>query len=71
MKINYYIFDKIEQDNLGGYWGYLGKDFCEVFPPDGDSEDELIIKGFAKCDAPESETMIVEESSWATLKNNG
>jgi hypothetical protein len=63
-EINYYIFDKIEQDEDGLWWGYLRDKFCEVFhsSEDGETEPELIKKGFAKCDAPGTETFLVAES---------
>lgn len=63
-EINYYIFDCIEQDEYGLYWAYLGKKFCEVFRiVDEDDEQTLIAKGFAKCEAPGTETFVVEESN--------
>lgn len=73
--INYYIFDRIERDELGCHWGYKSDKFCEVFPMSGDdTEADLIKNGFAKCDAPDSdslpsptETFCVEESS---IKHN-
>jgi|SanBayMetagenome_1026888.scaffolds.fasta_scaffold00351_1 hypothetical protein len=63
--INYYIFDRIEKDELGCHWGYKGNKFCEVFPVSADdTEAELIQNGFAKCDAPDStETFCTEESN--------
>lgn len=64
VEINYYIFDRIERDEDGLYRAYLGNKFCEVFPiMDEDSEQTLIAKGFAKCDAPGTETFVVEESN--------
>lgn len=68
--INYYVFDRIEKDEHGSVWGYRGQDFCEVFYLSADdTEEELAEKGFAKCDAPNwNETMVVEESSWNSLK---
>lgn len=66
--INYYVFDRIEKEDLGNYWGYKGDKFCEVFPLTCEDDDqELIQAGYAKCDAPGTETFIVEESAWATL----
>jgi hypothetical protein len=71
MTINYYVFDRIDKDELGCFWGYKGDDFCEVFPLSSeDNEEELVKNGFAKCDAPETETFIVEESSWSSLKTH-
>lgn len=68
MTINYYVFDKIEQDEDGTLWGYKGEKLCEVFGLSADdTEEELIKNGFAKCDAPGTETFVVEESSWASL----
>lgn len=63
-EINYYIFDRIKQDEDGLWWGYLGGKFCEIFhsSEDGDTELELIEKGFAKCDAPGTETFLVSEN---------
>ena len=62
--MNYYIFDEIKKDKLGCYWGYKNSSFCEVFPLSSeDTEEELAAAGFAKCDAPETETFVVEESS--------
>lgn len=67
--INYYVFDRIESDEIGCTWGYKGSDFCEVFPISSDeTEQELAEKGFAKCDAPGSETFCVEETAWKALK---
>jgi hypothetical protein len=69
-RINYYVFDRIEKEENGAnFWGYLGNDFCEVFPLGSeDTESELIKSGFAKCDAPGTETFVVEETAWTTLK---
>lgn len=69
--INYYVFEKIERDGDGCHWGYIGDNFCEVFLLSADdTEADLIKNGFAKCDAPDSnslpsptETFCVEESS--------
>ena len=63
--INYYVFEKIERDEDGCHWGFIGDKFCEVFLLSADdTEADLIEKGFAKCDAPDSkETFCVEESS--------
>ena len=65
LEINYYIFDKIEKDEDGLHWGHIGDKFCEVFhsSEDRDTDEELIAKGFAKCDAPGSETFLVSETS--------
>lgn len=66
--INHYVFDRIEADDLGCHWGYKGNSFCEVFPLSSeDLEAELIKGGFAKCDAPGTETFIVSESDYAAL----
>ena len=62
VEINYYTFDRIEQEG-GTYQAYLGGKSCEVFPMDEDDEAALIAKGFAKCDAPDTETFVVEESN--------
>lgn len=63
-QIAYYIFDRIEKDELGCYWGYKGNKFCEVFPISADdTEAELIRNGFAKCDAPDTETFCTEKSN--------
>ena len=68
MTINYYEFDRIERDEHGCQWGYIGSNFCEVFDLSADdTEHELVERGFAKCDAPGTETFCVEESSYATL----
>lgn len=68
-EINYYVFDSIAQDADGTTWGYKNGQMTEVFFLSADdTEAELIEKGFAKCDAPDwSETMVVEETAWATL----
>lgn len=67
-EINYYVFDRIEADDLGCHWGHKGDDFCEVFPiTEDDTEAELEEKGFAKCDAPGTETFCVEETAWESL----
>ena len=63
VEINYYTFDRIEQQADGSYLAYLGDKSCEVFPLDEDDEQTLIVKGFAKCDAPDTETFVVEESN--------
>ena len=69
MDTNYYIFDRIEKDESGSTFGHKGNDYCEVFPLSADdTEQELAANGFAKCDAPGSETMVVEETAWSTLK---
>ncbi|MEL7494170.1 MAG: hypothetical protein AAGJ95_09440 [Cyanobacteria bacterium J06554_11] len=69
-QINYYVFDRIEKDDLGCYWGHKGESFCEVFPlSTEDTEDDLIVSGYAKCDAPGTATFLVEESSWKTLQD--
>jgi hypothetical protein len=61
--MNYYVFDKIKKDEFGCYWGYKGEEFCEVFAfGEDETEQELKEKGFAKCDAPGTETFVVEES---------
>ena len=66
--INYYIFDSITKDKDGQYWGHLGDQSTEVYPLDGDETDEEInAVGFAKCDAPGTETFCVEETAWTTL----
>ena len=66
MTINYYVFPKIERDEDGLAWAYDGEDrVCEVFDFSADdTEEELIRKGFAKCDAPGTETFLVEETAW-------
>jgi hypothetical protein len=64
MSINYYIFDKIQRDEDGTTWGFKDGKMCEIFGMDDDStEDQLTQNGFAKCDAPGTETFIVEESN--------
>jgi hypothetical protein len=63
VEINYYIFDRIEQQADGSYQAYLDDKSCEVFPLDEDDEQTLIAKGFAKCDAPGTETFVVEETN--------
>jgi hypothetical protein len=61
--INYYVFDKIELDGECR-WGYKNGNFCEVFTLSADdTEADLIKNGFAKCDAPGTETFCVEESN--------
>jgi hypothetical protein len=66
--INYYVFDRIVDEGIGCYWGYKGDSFCEVFPLSAeDSEEELIAEGYAKCDAPGTETFIVSEADYAAL----
>ena len=66
--INYYVFDRIETDDLGCYWGYRGSKMCEVFPLSSeDTEAELVQSGYAKCDAPGTETYVVSEFDWAAL----
>ena len=65
MTVNYYVFDRIEKDDQG-YLGYLGDNSCEVFSLEGD-DTELIEAGFAKCDAPDTETFCVEETAWAAI----
>lgn len=66
MEINYYVFDSIE--NRGGSYvaSRDGKE-VEVYPLDDTDEETLVAQGFAKCDAPGTETMIVEETAWATV----
>jgi hypothetical protein len=67
--INYYVFDKIVKDDLGCYWGHKDYDFCEVYPLSSeDTEDELIEAGYAKCDAPGTETFVVLENDWSSLR---
>ena len=66
-QINYYVFDSITKDDDNQYWGYLNGQSVEVFPTDTDTDDDLIKKGFAKCDALGTETYLVEENAWATL----
>lgn len=66
--INYYILDSIKEDEHGCYLGYLGNDFVEVFPLSSeDDEETLIVGGYAKCDAPGSETFIIEETSYSCV----
>ena len=66
--ISYYIFDSIERDELGCYWGIKGDEICEVFQMSQDETDEeLIAAGFAKCDAEGTETFCVEETVWASI----
>lgn len=67
--INYYVFDSIRRDPDGTTWGYKNGQMTEVFFLSADdTESELIANGFAKCDAPDwNETMVVEETAWATL----
>ena len=70
MEINYYIFDSIQHDGQS-YIGHLGGNSCEVFPCSSkDSEKDLIDQGFAKCDAPGTETFVVEESAWSSLRES-
>ena len=67
MTINYYVFPKIDRDEDGTAWAYDQEDrvICEVFDFSADdTEEELIRKGFAKCDAPGTETFLVEETAW-------
>lgn len=65
--ISYYEFDSITRDEDNQYWGHLNGQSVEVYPTDSDSEEDLIEKGFAKCDAPGTETFVVEETAWAAL----
>ena len=64
-EINYYVFDFITQDEDGTFWGRRKNQQVEVFPLSADdTEEELIQKGFAKCDALNwDETMVVKESA--------
>ena len=66
MTINYYEFPKIERDEDGTVWAYDASDrvICEVFDFSDDTEEELASNGFAKCDAPGTETFLVEETAW-------
>ena len=67
LTINYYVFPKIDRDEDGTAWAYDQEDrvICEVFDFSADdTEEELIRKGFAKCDAPGTETFLVEETAW-------
>ena len=66
-EINYYVFDSITKDDDNQYWGHLNGQSVEVYPTDADTDAELFEKGFAKCDAPGTETFVVEETAWATL----
>jgi len=67
-QINYYVFDRIERDDLGCHWGYKGNSFCEVFLLSSEgSEAELIEQGYAKCDAPGTETFVVKEFDYLAL----
>jgi hypothetical protein len=67
--INYYIFDEIEPEGNGCYWGHIGDRFCEVFPlTSEDNEEELANLGYAKCDASETKTFVVKESDWEFLQ---
>jgi len=65
--MNYYTFDSITKDDDNQYWGHLGDQSTEIYPTDSDPEAELIEKGFAKCDAPGTETFLVEETAWAAI----
>jgi hypothetical protein len=58
-EIEYYIFDKIEATE-GVTIGYLNGKSIEIFYLSADdTEEELVDKGFAKCDAPDwHETMV-------------
>lgn len=61
-EISYYEFEKIKRDELGCYWGYVGDKFCEVFVlSEGETEQELKEQGYAKCDAPGTETFLVAD----------
>ncbi len=65
--MNYYVFDQIVFDN-GCYWGYRGEAFVEVFQIcDDDTDERLAEKGFAKCDAPGTETFVVSETDMEAL----
>ena len=68
-EINYYEFDSIDRDEDGQYWGHLNGQSVEVFEIEGDTDEQLISKGFAKCDAPEgfTHTLCVREDDWAEI----
>lgn len=70
--ISYYIFDSIERDELGCYWGIKGDKISEVFQiSEDETDEELITLGFAKCGAEGgTETFCVEERVWVSLIGN-
>jgi hypothetical protein len=69
-KMNLYILDKIEADQDGCFWGYLGDRRCqtfEIFP--NVTEIQMKTDGWAKCCTPDwNRMMLVEESAYACLK---
>lgn len=67
--MSYYVFDRIEKNERGLFLGYRGAAFCEVFPLSA-SEEDLAIKGFAKCGAPGTETFCVEETAWKAFQED-
>ena len=70
--MNYYVFPKIERDEDGTAWAYDNQDriICEVFDFSADdTEEQLIREGFAKCDAPGTETFLVEETAWEAYQS--
>jgi hypothetical protein len=67
IQANYYVFDSIEK-NGSQYFGKKGDDSVEVYPLAGETDVELVLLGFAKCDAEGTETFVVEETAWAALR---
>lgn len=71
-EMNYYEFPKIERDEYGSTWAYdrFDRIICEVFDFSADdTEKQLVRDGFAKCDAPGTETFLVEETAWEAYQN--
>jgi len=59
-QIDYYVLDQIEMNACGDYLGYRGDETYDVFPLTAEDTDiTLIESGYAKCDAPGTETFIV------------
>lgn len=66
--INYYILDEIVEtdDEIKGYKN--GKE-VNLFQVEEETESELIEQGFAKCDAPNTQTYLIEETAWEYLNS--
>lgn len=63
-EIEYFSFDSIQMDEDGQLMAYYGDKWCYVYHGEGATEEELIRDGWAKCDAPGTETLVVALSEF-------
>jgi hypothetical protein len=63
--MQYVTFDRIEVDTDGTTTGFINDKSCEIYSmPANETESELEQQGYAKCDAPGTQTYICEFDEW-------